>query len=72
MARWTVCALYPDLGIKKRITVHNSAEEVGQYKLGLAQCDTPYFVLKSGKLVEVHTGSTMTKSEMADYVEEYC
>ena len=71
MAKWRIYALYPSLGIKRRITEHDSATEVADYKNGLYACNTPFFVMKGAKLTEVHYGD-MTKKEMADYVEKYC
>ena len=67
---YLVLAFYPTLGIKVRITEYKSKNEAFEYVSGLRFCETPYMILKDGKVIDIETYD-LTKEQMAEMVEQY-
>lgn len=69
---YTVIALYPGLGIKKRITEYSRKAEAFEYAGSLRMCETPYVVTgKDGHVLDFK-GYEMSREEMAAYIQKYC
>jgi|GEM_PF-7016076 len=69
--KWTVIAIYPNLGIKARVTEHENDNEAYDYLCGLNMCETPYVALRGGEIKEVAEYG-MTREEMACIIQENC